>query len=78
MNHQGLPWRSRGKTLKNGDIVNLDITTIKDAYHGDTSRMFVVGEGSIQARCLCEVTFECLWLGISAVRPGAFQATSAP
>ncbi|MBL8441726.1 MAG: type I methionyl aminopeptidase, partial [Betaproteobacteria bacterium] len=72
VNHQvchGVPGE---KTLKNGDIVNLDITTIKDAYHGDTSRMFVVGEGSIQARRLCEVTFECLWLGISAVRPGAF------
>ena len=59
------------RALKVGDIVNLDITTIKDGYHGDTSRMFIVGEGSIQARRLCEVTFECMWLGIHAVRPGA-------
>ena len=60
------------RALKDGDIVNLDITTIKNGYHGDTSRMFIVGEGSIQAKRLCEITFECLWLGISVVRPGAF------
>ena len=44
---------------------------IKDGYHGDTSRMFYVGEPSIQARRLCEVTYECMWLGIAQVRPGA-------
>jgi len=60
------------RVLKSGDILNIDITTIKDGYHGDTSRMFIVGEASIQARRLCEVTFECMWLGISVVRPGAF------
>ena len=59
------------KRLKPGDIVNIDITVIKDAYHGDTSRMFYVGEPSIQARRLCDVTYECMWLGIQAVRPGA-------
>ncbi len=59
------------RALKNGDIVNLDITTIKDGWHGDTSRMFIVGEASIQAKRLCDITFECMWLGISAVRPGA-------
>jgi methionyl aminopeptidase len=59
------------KRLKAGDIVNIDITVIKDAYHGDTSRMFWVGEPSIQARRLCDVTYECMWLGIQAVRPGA-------
>jgi methionyl aminopeptidase len=59
------------RVLKNGDIINLDITTIKDGYHGDTSRMFIVGEGSIQAKRLCEITFECMWLGISVVKPGA-------
>ena len=59
------------KTLKKGDVVNLDITTIKDGYHGDTSRMFYVGEPSIAARRLCEVTFECMWAGILQVRPGA-------
>ncbi|MFN0317464.1 MAG: type I methionyl aminopeptidase [Burkholderiales bacterium] len=59
------------KKLKNGDIVNVDITVIKDGFHGDTSRMFYVGEPSIQARRLCEVTYECMWLGIRAVRAGA-------
>jgi len=60
------------KKLKAGDIVNVDITVIKDGYHGDTSRMFYVGEPSIQARRLCEITYECMWRGIRAVRPGAF------
>jgi methionyl aminopeptidase len=59
------------KKLRNGDIVNIDITVIKDSYHGDTSRMFYVGEPSIQAKRLCEVTYDCMWHGISAVRPGA-------
>ena len=59
------------KVLKKGDIVNIDITTIKDGYHGDTSRMFCVGEPSIGARRLCEITFECMWAGIVEVRPGA-------
>jgi len=59
------------KRLKPGDIVNIDITVIKDGFHGDTSRMFYVGEPSIQARRLCEVTYQCMWLGIQAVRPGA-------
>lgn len=71
VNHQvchGIPGE---RVLKNGDIVNLDITVIKDGYHGDTSRMFVVGEGSIPARRLCDVTYECMWKGIEQVRPGA-------
>jgi len=59
------------KRLKPGDILNIDITVIKDGYHGDTSRMFCVGEPSIQAKRLCEVTYQCMWLGIEAVRPGA-------
>ena len=71
VNHQVCHGVPGDKQLKNGDIVNLDITTIKDGYHGDTSRMFLVGETSIQAKRLCEVTFECLWLGIAQVRPGA-------
>ena len=58
------------KKLRAGDIVNLDITVIKDGYHGDTSRMFYVGQSSIQARRLCDVTHECMWRGIEAVRPG--------
>lgn len=71
VNHQichGVPGE---KVLKNGDIVNLDITVIKDGYHGDTSRMFYVGEPSIQAKRLCEITYDCMWLGIAKVKPGA-------
>jgi len=59
------------KKLKGGDIINIDITVIKDGYHGDTSRMFYVGQPSIQAKRLCEVTYECMWRGIAAVRSGA-------
>ena len=71
VNHQVCHGIPGDKQLKNGDIVNLDITTIKDGYHGDTSRMFHVGEVSIQAKRLCEITFECLWRGIAQVKPGA-------
>lgn len=60
------------RKLKVGDIVNIDITVIKDGYHGDTSRMFYVGEPSVRARRLVEVTYECMWRGIRAVKPGAF------
>jgi methionyl aminopeptidase len=59
------------KKLKDGDIINIDVTVIKDGYHGDTSRMFYIGKASIQARRLVEVTYEAMWRGISAVRPGA-------
>lgn len=59
------------KPLRNGDIVNIDVTVIKDGWHGDNSRMFVVGEASIAARRLCAVTFEAMWKGILKVRPGA-------
>lgn len=59
------------KKLKAGDIINIDITVIKDGYHGDTSRMFYVGQPSIQAKRLCDVTYECMWRGIETVRPGA-------
>jgi methionyl aminopeptidase len=60
------------RKLKSGDILNIDVTVIKDGYHGDTSRMFFVGEPSIQARRLCEITYECMWRGISQVRPNAY------
>ena len=59
------------RKLRSGDIVNIDITVIKDGYHGDTSRMFYVGAPSIQARRLCEITYDCMWRGIREVRPGA-------
>jgi methionyl aminopeptidase len=71
VNHQvchGVPGE---RVLKASDIVNIDITVIKDGYHGDCSRMFYVGEPSIQAKRLVDVTFECMWLGIRQVRPGA-------
>lgn len=58
------------KTLKDGDIINIDVTVIKDGYHGDTSKMFVVGQPSILAERLIRVTQECLYLGIKMVRPG--------
>ena len=59
------------KVLKSGDSVNLDITVIKDGYHGDTSRMFLVGEPSILSKRLSEITYECMWLGIDKIKPGA-------
>jgi len=58
------------KLLKKGDIVNIDITVIKDGYHGDTSRMFYVGEPSIQAKRLCDITYESMWYGIKEVKAG--------
>ena len=60
------------KILKKGDVVNIDITVIKNSYHGDTSRMFYVGEPSIQAKRLCEITYESMWLGIKEVKPGNY------
>jgi methionyl aminopeptidase len=59
------------KKLKNGDIVNIDITVIKDEYHGDTSKMFYVGDVSPFAKRLCKITRESLFLGIEQVKPGA-------
>ena len=59
------------KKLKPGDILNIDITVIKDGFHGDTSRMFCVGSPSIQAKRLVDATYEAMWRGIRAVRPGA-------
>lgn len=71
VNHQVCHGIPGDKVLKDGDILNIDITVIKDGYHGDTSRMFTVGEPSIASRRLCQVTYECMWLGIEAIRPGA-------
>ncbi len=59
------------RPLKNGDIVNIDVTVIKDGWHGDNSRMFVVGEGTIAAKRLCHITFDAMWKGICMVKPGA-------
>jgi methionyl aminopeptidase len=71
VNHQvchGIPGE---KILKNGDILNIDVTVIKDGYHGDTSRMFIAGEPSIQAKRLVDITYDCMWLGIDQIKPGA-------
>ncbi|MBX3699521.1 MAG: type I methionyl aminopeptidase [Dokdonella sp.] len=65
----GIP--SPAKTLRDGDIVNIDITVIKDGWHGDTSRMYFVGTPSVLARRLVDTTFEAMMLGIEQVRPGA-------
>jgi methionyl aminopeptidase len=71
VNHQVCHGVPGDKKLKPGDIINIDVTVIKNGYHGDSSRMFYVGEPSIQAKRLCEISFECMWLGISVIKPGA-------
>ena len=71
VNHQVCHGVPGDKILRHGDIVNIDVTVIKDGWHGDTSRMFYAGEPSVQARRLCEVTYESMWKGIAVVRPGA-------
>lgn len=72
VNHQvchGVPGE---KKLKTGDIVNIDVTVIKNDYHGDTSRMYYVGEPPIQAKRLCEITYESMWRGIDEIKPGKY------
>ena len=71
VNHQVCHGIPGDRVLKQGDILNIDVTVIKDGYHGDSSRMFHVGEPGIQARRLVEVTYECMWRGIGQVHPGA-------
>ena len=65
----GIP--SDDKVLKSGDIINVDVTLIKDGYHGDTSKTFIVGTGGVLAERLTKVCQESLYLGIRAVKPGA-------
>jgi methionyl aminopeptidase len=65
----GIP--SEQKTLKEGDIVNIDVTPLLDGWHGDSSRMYLVGDVPLKARRLVDVTHECLMLGIAQARPGA-------
>ncbi|HGN2347867.1 TPA: type I methionyl aminopeptidase [Proteus mirabilis] len=64
----GIP--SEDKILKDGDIVNIDVTVIKEGFHGDTSKMFIVGKPTIQGERLCRVTQESLYLAIKMVKPG--------
>src|SRR5215472_7154070 len=71
VNHQvchGVPGE---KILRHGDIVNIDVTVIKDGWHGDTSRMYYVGEPSVLAKRLCTTAYEAMLKGIEQVRPGA-------
>jgi methionyl aminopeptidase len=60
------------KPLKSGDIVNIDVTVMKDGYYGDTSKMFCLGKTSILAQRLVKVTYECLWKGIEVVKAGNY------
>jgi len=64
----GIP--SEKKILKNGDIVNIDVTIVKDGFFGDNSRMFEIGKPTIAGNRLVEATYNCMWAGIEAVRPG--------
>jgi len=71
VNHQVCHGIPGDRVLKNGDILNIDVTVIKNGFHGDSSRMFAVGEPGVQARRLIQATYECMWKGIVQVRPGA-------
>lgn len=72
VNHQVCHGIPGDKKLKSGDIVNIDVTVIKHGYHGDTSRMYYVGEPTIQAKRLCEITYESMWRGIDQIKPGKY------
>ncbi|MFV2003696.1 MAG: type I methionyl aminopeptidase [Gammaproteobacteria bacterium] len=72
VNHQichGIP---SAKKLKKGDIINIDITVIKDGYHGDTSKMFFIGEPPVRSRRVSQIAHECMVLGIDLVKPRAY------
>ena len=70
VNHQVCHGIPNDKPLKNGDIVNIDVTVIKDGWHGDTSRMFEIGEVPVIAKRVCRISKECMLIGIEMVRPG--------
>ncbi|WP_455203496.1 type I methionyl aminopeptidase [Kaarinaea lacus] len=70
VNHQVCHGIPSDKRLKDGDMVNIDITVIKDGYHGDTSKMFMVGSPSIIASRIARISHECMKLGIEMVKPG--------
>jgi len=72
INHQVCHGIPNDKPLKKGDIVNIDVTVIKDGWHGDSSRMYMVGEVSVAARRLCHLTYEAMWRGIMQVKDGAY------
>lgn len=72
VNHQVCHGIPGPKKLKDGDIVNIDVTVLKDGYHGDTSKMFTIGKASVLAERLIKITHECLFLGIEQIKPGAY------
>jgi len=71
VNHQVCHGIPGDRTLKNGDILNIDITVIKDEFHGDTSKMFLLGKPPVIAKRLVDLTYEALKIGIQEVKPGA-------
>jgi methionyl aminopeptidase len=75
VNHQVCHGIPGPKTLKAGDIVNIDVSVIKDGWHGDSSKMFVAGEASVLAKRLIDITQECLYIGIGLVKPGVSLKT---
>lgn len=70
LNHQVCHGIPGDKKLKDGDIINIDVTVIKDGYYGDTSMMFEVGKPTIRGSRICRIAHECLWIGIDLVKPG--------
>ena len=72
INHQVCHGIPNDKPLKKGDIINVDVTVIKDGWHGDSSRMYMVGDVSVAAKRLCNLTYEAMWKGIMKVREGAY------
>lgn len=72
VNHQVCHGIPGPRKLKAGDIINIDVTVLKDGYHGDTSKMFIIGKPSILAQRLIDITLQCLYLGIKEVKPGAY------
>ncbi len=71
VNHQVCHGIPGNKKLKDGDIINIDVTVIKDGYHGDTSKMFCLGKPSVLAQRLVDITYQAMQRGIEVVRPGA-------
>jgi len=72
VNHQVCHGIPGDRILKNGDILNIDITVIKDEFHGDTSKMFMIGEPNIRAARVSKIAHECMVIGIEQVKPGTF------
>jgi len=70
VNHQVCHGIPSTKKLKDGDIINIDITVIKDEYHGDTSKMFIIGKASTRAKHVTQIAHDCLYIGIQMVKPG--------